>query len=78
MRKETYFKIIELSDYQVLFEKGVNEKDEMHTIEVKAYVDGMRVVQTHEYHEEEKRNEMFDTIGVDIARSVIDSIKGLS
>lgn len=77
--KEINFRIIELSDYQVLIMKDFDNDDDENgdTIVMTAFVDGVKVSNTYGYDSRGKRDMAFDEITEDMAKGFVRAAKNM-
>jgi len=74
--KKTHFRIIELENYQVLLTKDFdNENEYAPVLSLTFFLDGVKIIQSMGYSDEEKRDKMFldftDESGQNIVNSTI-------
>ena len=75
MEKEQYFRIVELPEHQVLLEKDFDNSEEEDSLlfKITFYVDGIKVVQSMGYSDEETRDNAFFETSDERIQTIIDS-----
>lgn len=69
--KEVKFKIIELPTHQILLMKDWDENDDEPIISVAFFLEGIKVIQSFGYHNEQARDDMFDQINEELAEKIL-------
>ncbi len=71
---EIHFRIIELKAHKVLITKDFdNDEEGSPTIQVCFFLEGVKVVQTLGYNDEDKRDSVFDEFTDDRAQEILDN-----
>lgn len=73
MKKEIYFRIIELENHQVLLQKDYEEEEDLHNLIITFHLKSCCIKQTHGFKSENARDKAFETYTHEQAQKNIDS-----